>query len=145
MIVNIKKICDEAITPTRGSQSAAGYDLYACIGVEEITIEPHTTRMIGTGIAMEIPEEYFGGIYARSGLSSKKGLRPGNCVGICDADYRGEIKVPLHNDSDIPQSIRNGDRIAQLVIQPYLYVEFKNVNELSDTSRGAGGFGHTGR
>lgn len=146
MIVNIKKICNEAVIPTRGSLSAAGYDLYACINTaEEITIEPHTTQMIGTGIAIEIPEEYFGGIYARSGLSSKKGLRPGNCVGVIDSDYRGEIKVLLHNDSDIPQSVRNGDRIAQLVIQPYLYVEFKNVNELSGTSRGDGGFGHTGR
>ena len=93
---------------------------------------------------MEIPEGYFGGVYARSGLSSKKGLRPGNCVGIIDSDYRGEIKVPLHNDSDIVQSIKTGDRIAQLIIQPYLSVEFEEADELSGTERGSGGFGHSG-
>lgn len=146
MKINIKKLNDSAVIPSRGSQYAAGYDLYALVGEgENVAIYPHTTHAIGTGIAVEIPDGYFGGIYARSGLSCKKGLRPGNCVGVVDEDYRGEICVALHNDSDIVQVIHNGDRIAQLVIQPYLDVEFNEVNELTDTDRGDGGFGHTGR
>lgn len=145
MNVKIKKLYDNAVIPTEGSEKAAGHDLYACLDSEEVAIYPHTTLLVKTGIAMEIPDGYFGGIYARSGLSSKKGLRPGNCVGVVDSDYRGEIKVPLHNDSDVPQSVKNGDRIAQLIIQPYLNVEFEEADELSNTERGSGGFGHSGQ
>lgn len=144
MNVKIKKLYDNAVIPTEGSEKAAGHDLHACLNSEEVAIYPHTTLLVKTGIAMEIPDGYYGGVYARSGLSSKKGLRPGNCVGVIDSDYRGEIKVPLHNDSDIVQSIKNGDRIAQLIIQPYLNIEFEEVDELSGTERGSGGFGHSG-
>lgn len=142
--MKIKKLCDNATIPTRGSERAAGYDLYACINADEIVILPHTTHIVKTGIAIEIPDGYFGGIYARSGLSSKKGLRPANCVGVIDCDYRGEIMVALHNDSSHRQEIQNGDRIAQLIIQPYLNVEFEETDELSGTERGSGGFGHSG-
>ena len=145
MNVKIKKLYDNAVIPTEGSKKAAGHDLYACLDSDEVVIYPHTTLLVKTGIAMEIPEGYYGGVYARSGLSSKKGLRPGNCVGVIDSDYRGEIKVPLHNDSDIVQSIKTGDRIAQLIIQPYLNVEFEEADELSNTERGSGGFGHSGQ
>ena len=144
MNVKIKKLYDNAVIPTEGSKKAAGHDLYACLDSDEVVIYPHTTLLVKTGIAMEIPDGYYGGVYARSGLSSKKGLRPGNCVGVIDSDYRGEIKVPLHNDSDIVQSIKTGDRIAQLIIQPYLSVEFEEADELSGTERGSGGFGHSG-
>lgn len=145
MNVKIKKLYDNAVIPTEGSKKAAGHDLYACLDSDEVVIYPHTTLLVKTGIAMEIPDGYYGGVYARSGLSSKKGLRPGNCVGVIDSDYRGEIKVPLHNDSDIVQSIKTGDRIAQLIIQPYLNVEFEEADELSNTERGSGGFGHSGQ
>lgn len=101
--------------------------------------------MIGTGIALEIPEGYFGAVFARSGLASKMGLRPANCVGVIDSDYRGEIKVAVHNDTDFEQFFNSGERIAQLVILPYLPVEFEEVDELSDTCRGSGGFGSTGK
>lgn len=144
MKIKIKKLNNNATIPTQGSEKAAGYDLYAYLGADEAVVYPHTTLLVKTGVAMEIPEGYFGGVYARSGLSSKKGLRPGNCVGVIDSDYRGEIRVPLHNDSDIVQSIKTGDRIAQLIIQPYLSVEFEEVDELSGTERGSGGFGHSG-
>lgn len=145
MIVKIKKLYFDAVIPTRGSDQAAGYDLYARgLCGECAIIRPHTTRMIGTGIAMEIPDGYFGGIYARSGLATKSGLRPANCVGVVDSDYRGEIKVAVHNDSDQRQEIQDGDRIAQLIIQPYLSVEFEEADELSGTERGSGGFGHSG-
>ena len=145
MSVKSKKLYDNAVIPTGGSEKAAGHDLYACLDSDEVVIYPHTTLLVKTGIAMEIPDGYYGGVYARSGLSSKKGLRPGNCVGVIDSDYRGEIKVPLHNDSDIVQSIKTGDRIAQLIIQPYLNVEFEEADELSNTERGSGGFGHSGQ
>ena len=108
-------------------------------------IAPHTTALVGTGLAAAIPEGYFGGIFARSGLASKQGLRPANCVGVVDADYRGEIKVALHNDTDQPQKIADGERIAQLVVLPFLAVSFQVTDELDETERGAGGFGHTGR
>ena len=101
--------------------------------------------MIGTGLAMEIPEGYFGGIFARSGLSSKEGLRPANCVGVVDADYRGEVKVALHNDGDVVREIKPGQKVAQLVVVPFLSVEFDEVAELSETVRGVGGFGSTGK
>lgn len=145
MKIKIKKLYFDAVIPTQGSDQAAGYDLYARgIWGECAIIQPHETRMIGTGIAMEIPNGYFGGIYPRSGLATKSGLRPANCVGVIDSDYRGEIKVAIHNDSNTPKMVNDGDRIAQLIIQPYLNVEFEETDELSDTERGSGGFGHSG-
>ena len=144
MKVNFKRLNDLAKMPYRGSNSAAGYDMYAATSYN-ITIEPHNTIFVGTGIAMEIPEGYFGAVYARSGLACKRNLRPENCVGIIDSDYRGEIVVALHNDSELNQTIEAGERIAQLIIQPYLEIEFDEVNELDDTERGEGGFGHSGR
>lgn len=143
MNIKIKKLNDKAIIPTRGSEYAAGYDLYSCSD-KAITIEPHSTTMIGTGLAIEIPHGYFGAIFARSGIATKRGLRPANCVGICDEDYRGEYIVALHNDTDKPVSIEPHERIAQLVIISYLSVEFEEVNELSGTERGESGFGSTG-
>lgn len=143
MKIKIKKLNENAITPTRGSNQAAGYDLYACI-TSPIVITPHSTVKIGTGLAMELPDGYFGAIFARSGLATKEGLRPANCVAVIDPDYRGEWIIPLHNDSDIPQTISPFERIAQLVVMPYLSIEFEEVDELSDTDRGIGGFGSTG-
>lgn len=141
--IKIKKFYDDATIPTKGSKYAAGYDLYAhCQG---IPIEPHKTELIGTGIAVEIPEGYFGGIFARSGLATKENLRPANCVGVVDSDYRGEVKVALHNDGNVTRIVKNGERIAQLVIIPYLNVDFEEVKELTETERGNGGFGHTGK
>lgn len=144
MNIKIKKLNENAIIPTRGSKYAAGVDLYACID-KPIEIQPHETVKIGTGLAMELPDGYFGAIFARSGLATKQGLRPANCVGCCDSDYRGDYIVPLHNDTDFPQIVTPGERIAQLVIMPYLPVEFVEVDELTDTERGSGGFGHTGK
>lgn len=143
--INIKKLRPEATLPTSGSKYAAGYDLYACTGKGSVTIAPHATAMIGTGLSVAVPEGYFGAIFARSGLASKQGLRPANCVGVCDSDYRGEYIVAIHNDSDTERTVTDGDRIAQLVILPYLAVEFDEVSELDDTERGAGGFGSTGK
>lgn len=145
MKMKIKKMSDSATIPTRGSDQAAGYDLYACLESSELVIPPHCTKLVKTGIAVEIPNGYFGGLYPRSGIALKKGLRPGNCVGVIDSDYRGEIGVALHNDTDISQTIHSSERIAQLIIQPYVVMEFEVVNELSDTERGSGGFGHTGK
>ncbi|WP_028243791.1 dUTP diphosphatase [Pseudobutyrivibrio ruminis] len=144
MEINIKRLTDSAKLPDRGSAFAAGYDLFADV-TEDVTIEPHETKMIGTGLAMEIPEGYFGGIFARSGLSAKEGLRPANCVGVVDADYRGEIKVALHNDGEVQRVVTPAEKIAQLVVVPFLSVSFNEVSELSDTVRGAGGFGSTGK
>lgn len=144
MKINMKKLTDSAIMPERGSTYAAGYDLFVDTN-ESIEILPHQTAMLPTGLAMEIPEGYFGGIFARSGLASKEGLRPANCVGVVDADYRGEVKVALHNDSEEIRVIAPKQKIAQLVIVPFLSVEFEEVEELSDTVRGAGGFGSTGK
>lgn len=143
MKIQIKKLKENAMLPTRGSSAAAGYDLYACTE-HDVTIEPHTTAKIGTGLAVAVPEGYFGAVFARSGLAAKEGLRPANCVGICDADYRGEYIVALHNDTDTPRTVKCGDRIAQLVILPFLPAEFDEVDELDETARGAGGFGSTG-
>lgn len=143
MKVNIKKLTKTAKTPTRGSSSAAGYDLYADLQTP-ITINPHGTVKVGTGLAVEVPEGYAALIFARSGLATKQGLRPANCVGLCDSDYRGEYIVALHNDSEEAREINPGDRIAQLVVIPYLSMEFEEVDELSATERGAGGFGSTG-
>ena len=144
MNINIFIMTDSAKLPERGSVSAAGYDLFADVA-EDVTIAPHETKMIGTGLAMEIPEGYFGGIFARSGLSAKEGLRPANCVGVVDSDYRGEIKVALHNDGEQARVITPAEKIAQLVVVPFLSVDFNEVSNLSDTARGEGGFGSTGK
>lgn len=144
MKVNIKRLTDTAKIPTRQHEGDAGYDLYADIQ-EPVTIKPQTTEFIHTGIAIEIPDGYFGAVFARSGLASKQGLRPANCVGVCDSRYRGEYMVALHNDSVDTRIVSSGDRIAQLVVMPYLNVEFNEVDELTDTERGDGGFGSTGR
>lgn len=144
MEINIKKLHEDSIIPTRGSEEAAGYDLYAYLEDEKIDLNPGETKMIGTGIAVEIPTGYFGAIYARSGIAAKRNLRPANCVGVIDSDYRGEIKVPLYNDSDKVQSLDNKERVAQLVIMPYLNVSFNEVENLSESNRDQGGFGSTG-
>jgi dUTP pyrophosphatase len=144
MEIRIRRLTDTATVPTRESSSAAGYDLYADIA-EPVTVKPHGTAKINTGIAMEIPEGYFGGIAARSGLASKEGLRPANCYGIVDSDYRGPIIVALHNDSEEARVVTPQERIGQIIIQPYLNVSFCEVDELSETERGAGGFGSTGK
>ena len=143
MTVEIKKIYEKAILPTYGSECAAGADLYACLE-EEITINPHQTVLIPTGLAMELPLGYAGLIYARSGLATKKGLAPANKVGVIDSDYRGEVKVALHNHSEVAQTVTAGERVAQLVITPYLAADFVEREELSETVRGEGGFGSTG-
>lgn len=141
--INVKKLNEYAILPTYGSEFAAGADLYACIS-SDIVITPHSTVKIGTGLSIEIPEGYFGAIFARSGLATKNGLRPSNCVGVCDSDYRGEYIVALHNDTDVPQTIKPFERIAQLVVMPYVPCTFNLVDELTDTKRGSNGFGSTG-
>lgn len=144
MKIKVKKLDGKAVMPTRGSSEAAGYDLYAK-NTTDTEIPPHGTVMIHTGLAMEIPDGYFGAVFARSGLAAKQGLRPANCVGVVDSDYRGEFMIALHNDTDEPRVIAPKERIAQLVVMPYLSVEFEETDDLSDTARGAGGFGSTGR
>lgn len=144
MQINIKKLSENAKIPTRGSEYAAGYDLYACTYPSFTTIPPQQCAKIGTGISLEIPGGYFGAIYARSGLATKQGLRPANSVGVIDSDFRGEIIVALYNDSDSWRTVESGERIAQLVITPFLPVEFNEVDNLADTARGVGGFGSTG-
>ena len=141
--VNIKKLNENAIIPTYGTEYAAGADLYACME-ESVKIEAGDTYFVKTGIAMEIPIGYVGLIYARSGLACKKGLAPANKVGVIDSDYRGEIMVALHNHSNEAVMIESGERIAQLVITPYITATFHEVAELEDTVRGEGGFGSTG-
>ncbi len=142
--VNFKKLNENAIKPTYGTEFAAGADLYACEG-GEVTLAPGETKLIHTGLSMEIPEGYAGLIYARSGIATKRGLAPANKVGVIDSDYRGEIMVSLYNHSDSEQTLADGERIAQLVITPFLKVEYTETDELSDTVRGAGGFGSTGK
>ena len=141
--ISVKKLDERAVLPVYGSQYAAGADLYAVLD-DEVTIAPGETKLIKTGLAMEIPEGYAGLIYARSGLATKRGLAPANKVGVVDADYRGEVMVALHNHSGIPQMVMCGERIAQLVVAPFLKAEFTAVEELSETVRGVGGFGSTG-
>ena len=143
MKVNIKKLNENAVIPTYGSEFSAGADLYACIE-EEVTILPGETKLIKTGLAIEVPVGYGAFIYARSGLASKRGLAPANKVGVVDADYRGEVMVALHNHSTEAQAVAVGERIAQMVIAPFLKADFEVVDELSDTARGEGGFGSTG-
>ena len=141
--VNFKKLNEKAIAPTYGTEFAAGADLYACED-GEVTINSGETKLIHTGLSLEIPEGYAGLIYARSGIATKRGLAPANKVGVIDSDYRGEIMVSLHNHSGDTQSIAVGERIAQLVITPFLKVEYTEPDTLSDTVRGEGGFGSTG-
>lgn len=143
MNIKLKKLYTDAKIPVRGSDSAAGYDLYARL-TGDCFIGAHKTAKIGTGVSIEIPEGYFGAIFARSGLASKQSLRPANCVGVIDSDYRGEIIVALHNDSDEERIIHNEERIAQFVVIPYLALDFEVVDELTNTERGEGGFGSTG-
>ena len=141
--VAVKKLEERAVLPTYGSEYSAGADLYA-LTEEELVFAPGETKLVRTGLAMETPEGYAGLIYARSGLASKRGLAPANKVGVVDADYRGEIMVALHNHSNTEQKIAPQERIAQLVITPFLKAEFEERESLSDTVRGSGGFGSTG-
>ena len=141
--VKIKKLDKDAIIPTKGTPDAAGADLYALCD-KDITIAPHETYLMPTGISIELPYATVGLIYARSGIATKRGLAPANKVGVIDNDYRGEIMVALHNHSNEPQTVSRGERIAQLVVVPYYSVNFQEVDELSVTQRGEGGFGSTG-
>lgn len=143
-LVKIKKLDPNATIPTYGTEFSAGADLYACM-TEAVTINPGETTFVHTGLAMEVPVGYAGLIYARSGLACKKGLAPANKVGVVDADYRGEIMVALHNHSQSVAVVEPGERIAQLVIAPFLTAVFEEASELEDTIRGEGGFGSTGR
>ncbi len=143
MKVKVKKLVNSAIIPTFGSVESAGGDLYNA--GDDVAISPSETVLIGTGLAVEIPEGYVGLVYARSGLASKFGLAPANKVGVIDSDYRGEIKVALFNHSKETRTVLKGERIAQMVIAPYLKVEYEEVEELSSTKRGEGGFGSTGK
>lgn len=147
MNIKVKRMNKEAKLPTRGSEKAAAYDVYACLPDKNalVTIMPHQTMLIGTGLRMAPPEGFYVGVYARSGLSSKEGLRPANCVGVIDEDYRGEYLVAVHNDSEVTRSIRHGDRIAQILLQKRYDMDFEEVDELDTTGRGEGGFGSTGK
>lgn len=142
--VKIAKVRDSATIPTKGSDEAAGFDLYACLD-EAICIEPGKTVMVPTGISVELPQGTCAEIYARSGLASKRGLRPANCVGICDSDYRGEYMVALYNDSEEVARVEPNERIAQMIVKKYEKIEFNLVDKLSETKRGSGGFGSTGK
>ena len=144
MKVNIKKLNENARIPTYGSLCAAGADLYA-LADDGVDIAAGQTVLVHTGIAMQIPDGFVGLIYARSGLASKRGLAPANKVGVIDSDYRGEIMVALHNHSDKTQHIDGGERIAQIVIAPYVTADFSVCDSLDDTERGEGGFGSTGK
>ena len=143
MKIAVKILRPGAILPTAGSRFAAGYDLYACLDAP-IEIPPHTTAKVGTGLSMAVPEGWFGAIFARSGLATKQGLRPANCVGVCDSDYRGEYIIAFHNDSGETRTVSPGDRIAQLVILPCASAQFEAAETLADTERSDGGFGSTG-
>ena len=141
--VAVKKLRPNAKLPTYGSEFAAGADLYACLDVP-VTIQPHETYLVPTGLSMELPVGWAGMVHARSGLATKRHLAPANKVGVIDCDYRGEVMVSLHNHSNEPQTVEPGERIAQLVIMPYLTAQFFETEELSETVRGEGGFGSTG-
>ena len=142
--IRVKKLHPNAILPTYGSAEAAGADLYACLD-EAVTIQPGEVYWVPTGIALEVPKGCAGLVYARSGLGAKRGLAPANKVGVVDSDYRGEVKVVLLNHSKQPQTLEPGERVAQFVITPVLTPAYEEVEELTDTSRGAGGFGSTGK
>ena len=143
MKVRIKKLTDRAVIPTFGSLGSAGGDLYSA-EIGEVVVEPNQTVLIGTGLAVEIPDGFVGLVYARSGLATKSGLAPANKVGVIDSDYRGEIKVALHNHSTQTRTVASGERIAQMVIAPYFAVNYEETAVLDETERGAGGFGSTG-
>ncbi len=142
--VKFVKLCDKATVPTYGTKFSAGADLYACNNGKSIVIKSGETVLIHTGIALEIPNGYAGMIFARSGISTKRGLAPANKVGVIDSDYRGEIMVPILNHSGITQEIADGERIAQLIIMPYITANFIKAESLEDTDRSSGGFGSTG-
>ena len=144
MTLKIKKLDPRAIIPTYATASSAGADLYNMME-NEVNIPPHKTVLIKTGLAVEIPEGYVGLVFARSGIASKRGLAPANKVGVIDSDYRGEWMVALHNHSDIEATVEGGERIAQVVVVPYLQGTFVEVDELTETDRGEGGFGSTGK
>lgn len=142
--IQIKRLNEKAIIPTHGSAAAAGYDLYACLEYP-VFIKPHETVKIGTGLAMAIPNICWGGIYPRSGLATKMGLRLANCTGVIDSDYRGEIIVAIHNDSNETQVINHGDRIAQFILMERFLCDWNEVKELDETERGEDGFGSSGK
>lgn len=142
--IRVKKLHKKAILPTYGSAEAAGADLYACLD-ESVVIAPGETAWIPTGIALEVPKDCAGLVYARSSLGAKRGLAPANKVGVIDSDYRGEIRVVLFNHSKQIQQIEHGERVAQFLITPILTPSYEEVEELTDTSRGSGGFGSTGK
>ena len=142
-IVKVKKLHPGAVLPTYGSAEAAGADLYACLD-NPVTIQPGETAWIPTGIALEVPKGCAGLVFARSSLGAKRGLAPANKVGVIDSDYRGEIRVVLLNHGKVAQTVENGERVAQFLIMPVLTPAYEEAEELSDTSRGAGGFGSTG-
>ena len=144
MEMNIKKLHEDSIIPTKGTNESAGYDLYAYLDKDKVSLNPGETKMINIGISLEIPKGYFAGIFARSGIASKRNLRPANCTGVIDSDYRGELRVPIYNDSDKVQYIENKERVAQMIILPYLDVEFNIKDELSESNRSDEGFGSTG-
>ena len=143
MVVKFKKLSESAVCPTYGTEFSAGADLYAANDAP-VVIAPHETAMIRTGIAIELERGTVGLICARSGLASKRGLAPANKVGVIDCDYRGEICVALHNHGETAQTVEPHERVAQLVIVPYIHGEFEETEELSETVRGTGGFGSTG-
>ena len=143
--VRVKKLRGGATLPSYGSEYAAGADLYACLDEASIEILPHETKFVPTGLAAEIPTGYAGLVYARSGIACKRDLAPANKVGVIDSDYRGEIMVAIHNHGTKAAQIENGERIAQLVITPFLTADFVLSDELDDTQRGEGGFGSTGK
>lgn len=144
MKIAVKKLRENAVLPTFGSPEAAGADLYACLA-SPVTVAPGETAFIPTGLAMELPVGYVGLVYARSGLACKRGLAPANKVGVVDSDYRGEINVVLHNHGSVPQTIENGERVAQLLITPVFQPAYEIAETLTDTARNAGGFGSTGK
>ena len=143
--VKLMKLNPKARLPKYGSQCAAGADLFACLDGESVTVAPNETTFVHTGIALQIPDGLVGLVYARSGLACKRGLAPANKVGVIDSDYRGEIIVALHNHSDSPCKIEDGERIAQIVFTPYVAAKLIECEALDDSERGAGGFGSTGR
>ena len=141
--IKVKKLRENAKLPVYGTEFSAGADLFACLD-EPLTILPGETKLISLGISLEIPTGYAGLVFARSGLATKRSLAPANKVGVIDSDYRGEFFVPLHNQSGEPQTLEHGERIAQMILMPYLAAEFLETETLSDTARGTGGFGSTG-
>ncbi|MBR1496243.1 MAG: dUTP diphosphatase [Oscillospiraceae bacterium] len=143
MTLRFQRLSPNASVPTAATPFAAGYDLRACLDAP-VDIAPGQTVMVGTGLAIALPEGWFGAVFARSGLAARQGLRPANCVGVCDCDYRGEYLIPLHNDSDETRTVSHGDRIAQLVLLPCPRIEFEEAESLPASGRGVSGFGSTG-